>query len=192
MLSMLSNWQGEVIINGQNYNGNKPKIAPFTPIHINLKPMIKKAENESNNQVISTDNKTEYKITVKSYMTKKATDEFDFMKKWNNDNPMPFRTMSGEKIKETKGMVYMRLHGDIYQEITCNCIKCGKSLTNPVSRFFGIGPECGGHNYTHPFESDEQLRQAVLFYKKQLIDTIWEGWVVKSSITEEVVINASA
>lgn len=46
-------------------------------------------------------------IKVKAYMTKPATPQFDFMQKWNNNKPMPYRIMKGEKVKETKGMVYM-------------------------------------------------------------------------------------
>lgn len=126
-----------------------------------------------------------YKITVKKYMTQKATPEFDFMAKWNNDIPMPLRTMVGTVEKETRGMVYMKLHGDIYAEKICTCMKCGRPLTNPVSQFFGIGPECGGHNYVNPFNSEEELKEAVSAYKKQLINTTWEGWVIKSAILEQ-------
>ena len=34
---------------------------------------------------------TVYTIEVKSYMTKKSEGDFDFMKKFNEDNPMPYR-----------------------------------------------------------------------------------------------------
>ena len=125
------------------------------------------------------------RITVKSYMTKKATPEFDFMLRWNNDNPMPLRTMVGTVEKETKGMVYMKLHGDIYAEKICTCMKCGRALTNPVSQFFGIGPECGGHNYVNPFNSDAELKAAVSVYKAQLQKIKWSGWIIKSAITEK-------
>ena len=84
-------------------------------------------------------------------MTKAATAQCDFMQKWNNNKPMPYRIMKGEKVKETKGMVYMKLHADILAEKNYTCIACGRPLTNPVSQYFGIGPECGGHNYVHPF-----------------------------------------
>jgi hypothetical protein len=63
-------------------------------------------------------------------------------------------------------------------------MKCGKELTNPVSQFFGVGPECGGHNYTHPFSSDEELKATVEAYKKQLLDTKWSGWIIRSAITQ--------
>ena len=121
-------------------------------------------------------------IKVKAYMTKPATPQFDFMQKWNNNKPMPYRIMKGEKVKETKGMVYMKLHADILAEKNYTCIACGRPLTNPVSQYFGIGPECGGHNYVHPFESDEELKAAVEEYRKELNDTKWEGWIIKSAI----------
>ena len=125
------------------------------------------------------------RIKVKSYMTKEATPEFDFMAKWNNNNPMPMRIMVGEIVKETRGMVYMKCHADILEEKTCTCMKCGRPLVNPVSQYFGIGPECGGHNYVHPFNSEEELRAAVAKYREQLKSTKWEGWIVKSAILEQ-------
>ena len=126
-----------------------------------------------------------YKIEVKNYMMKKSTPEFDFMAKWNNDNPMPLKIMVGSVEKETRGMVYMKLHGDILAEKTVRCMKCGRTLSNPVSQYFGIGPECGGHNYVNPFDTEEQLKAAVAEYKKTLNDITWEGWIIKSAITNQ-------
>ena len=129
-----------------------------------------------------------HKIEVKSYMLKKATPDFDFMQKWNNDVPMPLKIMVGTVVKETKGMVYMKLHGDIFEEKTCHCMKCGKLLTNPVSQYFGIGPECGGHNYVNPFDSEEELKQAVASYKAKLNNLTWEGWIIKTAIISDIII----
>lgn len=126
-----------------------------------------------------------YRITVRQYMTKPSNPSFDFMAKWNNDNPMPMRTMVGTVEKETSGMVYMHLHGDITSEVTQYCMKCGKPITNPVSQFFGMGPECGGHSYTNPFESEEELKSAVDSYRKNYLQKItWSGWIIKSAIIE--------
>ena len=124
------------------------------------------------------------RITVKNYMTKPATPEFDFMAKWNNNNPMPLRTMVGEVVKETRGMVYMKLHGDIYAEKICVCMKCERPLTNPISQYFGIGPECGGHNYINPFDTEEELKEAVKSYRAQLQNITWSGWIIKSAIID--------
>lgn len=126
-----------------------------------------------------------YKITVRQYMTKPASPEFDFMAKWNNNNPMPMRTMVGTVEKETSGMVYMHLHGDITSKTTQYCMKCGRAITNEVSQFFGMGPECGGHNYVNPFESEEELKSVVENYRKNYLQKItWSGWIIKSAITE--------
>lgn len=128
---------------------------------------------------------TVYRITVRQYMTKPFNASFDFMAKWNNDKPMPMRTMVGTVEKETSGMVYMHLHGDITSTVTEYCMKCGKQITNPVSQFFGMGPECGGHNYTNPFESDEELKATVENYRKEHLQKItWSGWIIKSAIIE--------
>lgn len=187
MLSLLKNWKGEVEVNGIHYaNIHEVKtddLRNFDNVTIKLLSAVKKSQ-KSSNSVLTDDGKQQYRITVKSYMLKKASPEFDFMLKWNKDIPMPLRTMIGTVEKETRGMVYMKLHGDIYAERMCTCMKCGRPLTNPVSQYFGIGPECGGHNYVNPFNSEEELKAAVGEYRKTLQNIIWEGWVIKSAITE--------
>ena len=192
MLTMLENWKGTININGIDYPNVKDAEIALNKqfegsIHIVLKPLTLKRENEGDSKVSeSVNTPVEYRITVKQYMTKKASPEFDFMAKWNNNNPMPLRTMTGTIVKETRGMVYMKLHGDIWQEKICTCMCCGRPLTNPISQYFGIGPECGGHKYVNPFDSEEELKSAVAAYKKQLQETTWEGWVIKSAIQEQV------
>ena len=164
MLSMLKSWQGTVEVNDNSYESIQDVLkANFQPegnIHIKLHPLIKKAENGAGNAKKSHSSDTEhveYIITVKKYMTEPATPQFDFMAKWNNNRPMPLRIMTGYAVKETRGMIYMKLHGDMYAETMCTCMKCGKRLTNKISQYFGIGPECGGHNYVSPFETQEEL-----------------------------------
>ena len=124
----------------------------------------------------------EYKIEVKPWMLKKSSEDFDFMLKYNNDIPMPLLIMYGVKIGETKGMVKMRLHGDIKQRITTRCMCCGRPITNKISQYFGIGPICGDHNYTNPFDTIEELDEAIAAYREKLVNTIWEGYIPKSSI----------
>lgn len=50
----------------------------------------------------------QYKITVKDYMTKESTRNFDFMKKWNDDIPMPSTDLVVVFTKETRGMIYAK------------------------------------------------------------------------------------
>lgn len=186
MLSMLKNYKGAVEINGEKYDSINDAIKRFKSnsdtITINLS-----ANNSERNitQNRAIERNVQKKITVKAYMTRKATDDFTFMREWNNDNPMPLRTMIGTVEKETRGMVYMKLHGDITEEKTQRCLCCGRPITNPVSQYFGMGPECGGHNYVNPFYSNEELKQAVSEYRKKLQQITWEGWIIRSSIVEE-------
>lgn len=127
-----------------------------------------------------------YKIKVKAYMTRKATPEFNFMKTWNDDKPMPLREMVGEVLKTTRGMVRMRLHGNITQ--TTHCIRCGRVLTHPISKLYGLGPECGSHFYINPFETEKDLLAAIDDIKAKLQSVTWTGWIIKSAIerAEEV------
>lgn len=123
-----------------------------------------------------------YVIKVRQYMTKPSTPDFDFMEKWNNNVPMPFRVMTGKVVKETRGMVMMDLHCAPFK--TDYCMRCGRALTHPVSRLYGIGPECGGHAHINPFETEEQLRAALDDVRAKLADVKWRGWIIKSSILE--------
>ena len=123
------------------------------------------------------------KITVKKYMTNYGP---DFFLSKMNSSPMPYLTMIGFKREETKGLIKMRLIADMTEEKTQVCMKCGRTLTNPVSQYFGVGPECGGHNYVNPFGSDKELKEAVQQYRKELNKVVWEGWIVKSAIVNAV------
>ena len=189
MFRAISNWKGTVEINGVVYDSIQDAQRSVTENSVSidyifLHAVQKNAEKRKITQIES--NPTQYVITVKQYMTKKSSPSFDFMAKWNNDNPMPLRTMVGTIERETNGMVYMKLHGDIIAEKVQHCMKCGKPITNPVSQFFGMGPDCGGHSYVNPFESEEELKSVVENYRKNYLQKItWEGWIIKSAITEQ-------
>ena len=196
ILHELASWSGAVEINGVKFDNvseaihstlDSVKDIHSIRLYSNKESVVQRTESVRN----SISDVCEYVITVKQYMTKKSTPDFDFMAKWNNDIPMPLRTMVGTVEKETAGMVYMKLHGAIVSETVQTCMRCGKPITNPVSQFFGMGPECGGHNYVNPFESDEELRQVVDSYRKNHLQKItWEGWVIRSAIIEKEIVAA--
>lgn len=121
-----------------------------------------------------------YVIKVKQYMTKPASPEFDFMSQWNDNVPMPFRVMTGKVVKETRGMVMMDLHCEPFR--TDFCMRCGRPLTHPVSKLYGVGPECGGHAHINPFETEAQLKAAIGDVRKKLAEVTWRGWIIKSAI----------
>ena len=123
-----------------------------------------------------------YKITVKKYMTEPATANFDFQDKWNNGKPMPLCIMQGEVIKETRGMYYMTLQGKA--EPTSKCLVCGKTLTNPISKLYGIGPECSEKVGLVRIESEEEAKEKLKHIMEQIDDITWTGWVIKSAIKE--------
>ena len=188
MLSLLKDIKGEVVINDVKYKNIQDAIKRFKSngdtITIQLSSNRENAQKTQSHALQSVK-----KITVKQYMTRQATPDFDFMKTWNNDVPMPLRTMIGTVEKETRGMVYMKLHGDITEEKTLHCLKCGRPITNPVSQYFGMGPECGCHNYINPFFNEEELRKAVSEYRGKLKNMTWEGWIIKSAIIQEEEVN---
>lgn len=173
---LLKEWKGEILINDTAVEASKIDFNTFSnDTHIILHSAVKNV----NTSVVDTlETKVQYRITVKKYMTQTATPEFDFMAKWNKDNPMPLVTMVGTIEKETKGMVYMKLHGQA--EPVVKCMRCGRTLTNPVSMKYGIGPEC---ITKVPFIMDLDIND-VEGIKQKLVDVVWEGWVVKSAIIE--------
>lgn len=189
MISMLQSWQGQVELNGVLYASIRdinPDMLGNGEICIKLLPkVVSPSKSPDKGQMQGADKPVdnaavahkEIRITVKQYMTKKAEPNFDFMAKWNNDNPMPLRTMQGWVEKETRGMQYMHLHGVGQQEVTC--MRCGRRLTHPVSRHYGIGPECMQKvGIVADIEDVESI-------KEQLVKVEWTGWVIKSAITDQ-------
>lgn len=123
----------------------------------------------------------EYIVKVKRWMTQETTSPaFDFMAHWNQNVPMPFRVMRGRVLNETRGMVYMELRACPLK--TDSCMRCGRPLTHPVSRLYGLGPECGGHAHINPFETEEELQAAIHEVRAQLNNITWKGWIAKSGI----------
>lgn len=123
-----------------------------------------------------------YRVKVRQYMTKPSTPEFDFQDKWNKGIPMPFRIMTGTVVKETKGMVQMACHAEPMESSIC--MVCGRRLTHPVSRLYGIGPECGGHAHINPYNTEEELYAALDEIRSKLNNITWTGWIIKSAIEE--------
>lgn len=177
---LLKDWKGQIEINDKRYTSETCKIALNTlseDTHIFLHTANK---NTVQSVVDMLNENIQYRVTVKKYMTREATPEFDFMAKWNNNIPMPLRTMTGTVEKETKGMVYMKLHGQA--EPVIKCMRCGRELTNPISRHYGIGPECMSKlGLVCDIDDVDTI-------KKKLVDVVWEGWIIKSAITEREVV----
>jgi len=181
MITMLKNWKGSVEVNGKQYDSvaSIPQSVFIVnkPFEIKLLSNNTRRAGNTDNKMVDVESKKEIRITVKKYMTQQSSPGFDFMAKWNKDIPMPLRTMTGTVEKETRGMVYMHLHGE--GESVIRFMRCGKTLSNPISRHYGIGPECMSKlGIVADIEDVDTI-------KKQLVDVTWEGWIIKSAITEE-------
>jgi hypothetical protein len=188
IIDELSNWRGQISIDDNAFDtmedAKKSSILENEQVHCIT---LHSVRNNASERKISSLNDTQkcYKITVKQYMTKPSTPTFDFMQRWNNDTPMPLLSMVGYIEKETNGMYYMNLHGDILSKVSDVCMRCGKPINNPVSKYFGMGPICGQHNYVNPFDTEEELLANVERYRREYLNKIkWSGWVIKSAIVE--------
>ena len=182
MLTALKSWNGKIEVNGKKYDSVEHAIFDFKAfsgaVNIKLYPVQENTLKNENRAVKTDDTKNEkqkYKITVKKYMTECASPSFDFMAKWNNNEPMQLRTMTGWIEKETAGMLYMHLTGQA--EETCTCLRCNRELTNPVSKIYGIGPECMEKLGMVRFDIED-----VEEITKKLKEVCWTGWVIKSAI----------
>lgn len=189
MLNLLKYYKGAVEVNGQSFDSLDSALKGLKNYDGQLTIVLNKGAGErvsqASQQIEEMAGDKIYRIKVRQYMIKPSTPEFDFHDKWNNGNPMPMRIMVGKKLKETKGMVQMELWGEITEDMTTHCMRCGRTLTNPISKYFGIGPECGNHGYNNPFDDDEELKRAIKEVDKQLREVKWTGWVIKSAIEEE-------
>ena len=124
-----------------------------------------------------------YKVEVKRYMTEPASDNFDFQDKWNNGIPMPLCIMTGKVLKETRGMFQMELTAKM-EAGAHHCLCCGRPLTNPVSKLYGIGPECSEKVGLIRIESSEEAKEKLEILSNQISNIKWTGWVIKSAIKD--------
>ena len=182
MLKLIESWKGAVEVDGVKYDSVQALTSSSKTfsdkvhivLHANAKNVTEKHTELKKQSVEASTDSTEYEITVKKYMTQPSSGSFDFMLKWNQNKPMPCVTMRGTVEKETRGMIYMNLHGFGQKTITCAC--CGKELTNPVSRHYGIGPICLGKlGIVSAIDDVENI-------KEQLERIKWSGWIIKSAI----------
>lgn len=177
---LLNDWKGELEIDNKHYTSVEDAVSVFKTLKADSHIFLQSNKKSSAQMITECDSDIiEYRITVKKYMTEEASPEFDFMAKWNKNEPMPLRTMIGTIEKETKGMVYMKLHG--HAEPVVKCMRCGRTLTNEISKRYGIGPEC---ITKIPMLMNLDISD-VDSIKKKLVDVTWEGWIIKSAITDK-------
>jgi len=187
MLNLL-NYDRPLMVNGRKFNNSAEALEAFKdfkgPVQIHFSPKIDQKVEPVKPPAASFPTKTIYRIKVRQYMTKKSTPDFDFMAKYNNDVPMPFRVMYGEILQETPGMYKMSLHGRAERDAV-QCCRCGRQLTHPVSRVYGIGPECGEHGWQSNEWIDALIgNEEALFREadKRLRAVTWTGWIPKKAI----------
>lgn len=173
MLEFLQNYVGTIQVNNQNIN-------PCDIVNIineckdNLTIQLTPSTIVNNSTPLK-----QYVFTVVDWMLRRSTDSFLFMKTWNNDKPMPLKTMQGVIQRETRGMYYLQL-----QPLKTNftsCMICGRVLTNGNSKLVGIGPECVRKLGLHININDSSSVSII----KNKLDTIhWSGWIPKTAILE--------
>lgn len=84
-------------------------------------------------------------------------------------------TFVGTVLKSTPKALYVYGRGTTERHIVC--WHCGRTLTHPVSRVLGIGPECGKHYWNVPLTEEN-----IEWLKRQIEDIRFEGWMPISMI----------
>lgn len=160
MIKQLANWKGKIIVDGTEYDSISSVPDGIKATTITLLPKVEKRRV----RVDEVEDDTERVITVRQFMTQVES------------NPMPMRVMVGKITRETAKAYYMELHGQALPVVTC--MRCGRSLTNPISRHYGLGPECLGK-----VGIVVDIGQVNLIREK-LLNVCWRGYVPKSAILE--------
>lgn len=181
-LKQLQGWQGRINVNGTEYDtvNSVPDTVELVGATITLLPKVNKEVRRVKVED-STDNR-EHLITVKQWLTQPATLEFDYNDRMNKGVPMPLRTMQGTIVKETAKSVYMHLHGSTKPVV--HCMRCGRELTNPISRHYGLGIECIQKvGIVADINEVEKI-------KEQLVKIEGYWWIPKSSILSDEIVEA--
>lgn len=121
-----------------------------------------------------------YMVTVSSQMTNSDTQDFKFHDTWNSGVPMPLRTMFVVVYQETRGMY--QVLATAVRRPSMHCMMCGKAITHPVSRLYGLGPECSHHLYINPFSTEEELEAHLDEVDAKFAKVQWKGWIIKKHI----------
>ena len=187
MLEFLKNYTGSITVNDnviRNEDISTVLDSLEGSIKIKLSPKESSIKNSFTLQKDAVVDKSSlsYYIFVKPWMTQKSSSNFNFMLTWNNDVPMPLRVMQGKINKETPGMYNMSLYGIPTKTGTCSV--CGRTLTNPISRLYGIGPECMNKVGIFSDITIEEAKDRLEEINNRIINIKWTGWIAKSAILE--------
>lgn len=164
MIKQLANWKGKVIVNGIEYGSVEEALT--LPLDANTVIKLLPVKRRERVEVTTVENCEERVITVRQFMTQVER------------NPMPMRTMVGRITRETEKAYYMELHGQALPVVTC--MRCGRTLTNPISRHYGLGIECinkVGLGFLAEVTDVDKIKEA-------LVDVKWSGWCSKSAVIE--------
>lgn len=102
------------------------------------------------------------------------------MKKWLANKNRISTELQGEVKAETENAILFKGHA--FAEERTHCIRCGRELTHPSSKYIGFGPVCSAKLGVR-WPTEEELTPEQIAEVKQRIEKIeWEGWLPKSQI----------
>lgn len=186
MFELLQDFKGSVVVNDIPFESIQEAETHFKDYVGGLRILLKPKNDikyDTDTDISSTPTRPTvdiFRIEVKPYMAKPFEDGF-FLAKMNA-SPMPYLIMVGSIISQTEKMLKMDLHVDLNYDTSVKCIRCGRTLTNPISKYLHIGPECGASEHMRLIStgiSKEEVRQKL---QDSLKNVHWVGWIPKSAI----------
>ena len=186
MLELLNGYNGNLIINNKEYSSVEEAEKAFDGYKggctIVINPTVNKLKTVAKNTTVESKDSHVYMIKVRRYMTN--YDNTFFLSKLN-ESPMPYMYMVGRVLQETNKLVKMECRADMVVPKTTVCMRCGRPLSNPISQYLGIGPECGAREHLAYIENGGSIAQAQESMRKELQNIKWTGWIIKSAIESQ-------
>lgn len=181
MFELLKDYPGQLTINNKQYNSVEEAESDFKDYKGGITIVLNGVKSHKDTPKIDCNEKV-FQISVRRYMTNYSKDFF--LETWNDMGPMPFVTMIGIKLQETEKLVKMKLWADLCDGKITTCMCCGRPLSNPLSQYLGVGPECGASKHLKLLESGVNIQEVRKQFKEKLNEVTWEGWIIKSAITQ--------
>lgn len=190
MFELLKEYSGRLTVNNRVFESVQDAEQAFENYKGGLTILLNKKDD--NDPPLSTKSKnidttTVYQISVKRYMTQYKSDFF--LHRMNPEGPMPFMIMCGRKLMETEKLVKMECWAGLPSTRVTTCIKCGRPLTNPLSQYLSLGPECGASEHMRMIQSGVSIDEVRKRLEHKLNNTRWTGWIIKSAIQDVKILN---
>lgn len=186
MFELLKDYTGSLTVNNKKFESVEDARRAFSDYKGGLTIILNPAIDGNSTIKKDIDKDTIYQITVRKYMTNYGSDFF--LNGMNKQGPMPYITMVGQKLSETEKLVKMKCWVELSTQRVSTCIRCGRPLTNPISQYLSLGPECGAAEHMKLIQNGVSVDLVRKQLQEKLNKITWTGWIIKTAIKDVKVI----